>query len=66
MNDLLGRPVPDSDAQLLEIYRERSALAARADLPLSAERKVKKALACRWQVVNDLNLEFEQLYELGV
>ena len=25
-----------------------------------------KALACMWQVVNDLDLEFEQLYDLGV
>jgi hypothetical protein len=27
---------------------------------------VKKALACMWQVMNDLDLEFEQLYDLGV
>ena len=45
--------------------RQRS-LAARTDLPPCAERNVKKALACMWQVVNDLDLEFEQLYDLGV
>ena len=66
MNDLLGRPIADTDAKLLEIYRELKTLAARSDLPPCAERNVKKALACMWQVVNDLNLEFEQLYELGV
>lgn len=66
MTDLLGRPITDSDAKLLEIYRELKTLAARTDLPPCAERNVKKALACMWQVVNDLNLEFEQLYELGV
>jgi hypothetical protein len=66
MNDLLGRPMSDSDAKLLEIYCELKTLAARSDLPPCAERNVKKALACMWQVVNDLNLEFEQLYELGV
>ena len=66
MNDLLGRPIADTDAKLLEIYRELKTLAGRTDLPPCAERNVKKALACMWQVVNDLNLEFEQLYELGV
>jgi hypothetical protein len=66
MNDLLGRPISDSDAKFLEIYRDLKAMAARTDLPPCAERNVKKALACLWQVVNDHNLEFEQLYELGV
>ena len=66
MNDLLGRPIADTDAKLLEIYRELKTLAARSDLPPCAERNVKKALACMWQVANDLDLEFEQLYELGV
>ena len=66
MNDLLGRPVTDADAKLLELYRELKTLAGRTDLPPCAERNVKKALACMWQVVNDLNLEFEQLYDVGV
>jgi hypothetical protein len=64
--DLLGRPVDETEAHLLKVYRELRALAAREDLPPCAERNVKKALACMWQVVNDLNLEFEQLYDVGV
>ena len=64
--DLLGRPVSASDAQLLRIYRELKTLAARSDLSPCVERNVKKSLACMWQVVNDLDLEFEQLYDLGV
>ena len=64
--DLLGKPLSDADAQMLRLYRELKAVAARSDLPPCSERNVKKALACMWQVVNDLNLEFEQLYELGV
>jgi len=24
---------------------------------------MRKALACLWQVINDLNLDFEQLYD---
>ena len=64
--DLLGKAVSDSDAQMLRVYRELKEIAARADLPPCTERNVKKALACMWQVVNDLNLEYEQLYDLGV
>ena len=64
--DLLGRPVTETEAQLARIYGELKALAARQDLPPCAERNVKKALACMWQVVNDLDLEFEQLYDVGV
>lgn len=66
MNDLLGHPISESDARFLEIYRDLKEMAARTDLPPCAERNVKKALACMWQVVNDLNLEFEQLYDVGV
>jgi hypothetical protein len=64
--DLLGKPITSTEADLLRLYRELKALAAREDLPPCAERNVKKALACMWQVVNDLNLEFEQLYDVGV
>ena len=64
--DLLGRPISSTEADLLRMYRELKTLAARQDLPPCAERNVKKALACMWQVVNDLNLEFEQLYDVGV
>ena len=64
--DLLGRPLTDAEVQLAQIYGDLKTMAAREDLPPCAERNVKKALACMWQVVNDLDLEFEQLYELGV
>jgi hypothetical protein len=64
--DLLKRPMTESDARLLELYRSLKEVAGERDLPPCVERNVKKALACMWQVVNDLNLEFEQLYDLGV
>ena len=64
--DLLGRPVTLTEAELARIYSELKAMAAREDLPPCVARNVKKALACMWQVVNDLDLEFEQLYDLGV
>ena len=64
--DLLGRPLTETEADLVRIYTDLKMMAARGDLPPCAERNVKKALACMWQVMNDLNLEFEQLYDLGV
>jgi hypothetical protein len=64
--DLLGRPMTESEAEFARIYGALKTMAAREDLPPCAERNVKKALACMWQVMNDLDLEFEQLYELGV
>ena len=64
--DLLGRPIGGTDAQLMRLYTDLKGLAAREDLPPCVERNVKKALACLWQVVNDLDLEYEQLYDVGV
>jgi hypothetical protein len=64
--DLLGRPVTPQEAQVLAIYESLKAMAADPLLPPCAERNVKKALACMWQVVNDLDLKFEQLYDVGV
>jgi hypothetical protein len=64
--DLLGNPLTDTELQLARLYADLKSMAAREDLPPCAERNVKKALACMWQVMNDLNLEFEQLYDVGV
>lgn len=64
--DLLGTSISGDEAQLLRVYEELKQIAAREDLPPCIERNVKKALACMWQVVTDLNLEYEQLYDLGV
>ncbi len=64
--DLLGHDLSDNEEQLRAVYRELKQLAQRSDLPPCAARGVRKALACMWQVVNDLDLEFEQLYDVGV
>jgi hypothetical protein len=65
-HDLLGTPLTATETQLLDIYRTLKAVASRTDLPPCADRNVKQALACMWQVANDLDLEFEQLYDVGV
>lgn len=64
--DLLGAPTTEVETQVLGVYETLKALAARDDLPPCAARNVRKALASLWQATNDLDLQFEQLYDLGV
>jgi hypothetical protein len=64
--DILGRKTTQTEQQILAAYEALKSLAARDDLPPCAARNVKKALACMWQATNDLDLQFEQLYDLGV
>ena len=64
--DLLGHPLTDQEQSLLQVYQQLKDLAARDDLPPCAACNVRKALAALWQATNDLSLQFEQLYDLGV
>lgn len=64
--DLLGKPLTEQEQVLLNAYNTLKSLAARNDLPPCAARNVRKALASMWQATNDLDLQFEQLYEVGV
>jgi hypothetical protein len=64
--DLLGKPLTEQEQDLVNVYETLKQLAAQSDLPPCAARNVRKALACMWQATNDLDLQFEQLYELGV
>ncbi len=64
--DLLGNPMTEQEQELLRVYESLKRLAARDDLPPCAARNVRRALSSMWQATNDLNLQFEQLYEYGV
>ena len=64
--DLLGNPLTKQEQALLEIYEALKRLAANDDLPPCAARNVRKALSAMWQATNDLDLQFEQLYDVGV
>ena len=65
-HDLLGQPIGDTERQLVDLYEQLKQLAGRDDLPPCVQHNVRKALACLWQVTNDLDLQFEQLYDVGV
>jgi hypothetical protein len=64
--DLLGAQMTAAEQDAMAAYTALKALAAREDLPPCAASNVRKALAAMWQVTNDLDLQFEQLYDLGV
>ncbi len=64
--DLLGHALTEQEQELLNIYELLKRLAQQDDLPPCAARNVRKALSSMWQVTNDLDLQFEQLYDLGV
>jgi hypothetical protein len=64
--DLLDSPLVDHEREALRVYQDLKALAGRDDLPPCVARNVRQALASMWQATNDLNLQFEQLYDLGV
>jgi hypothetical protein len=64
--DLLGKPLTEQERDLLSVYEELKKLAAQDDLPPCAARNVRRALMSMWQATNDLDLQFEQLYEFGV
>ncbi|HLH60268.1 MAG TPA: hypothetical protein VKV20_01185 [Ktedonobacteraceae bacterium] len=64
--DLLGKPLTEQEQELLNVYNALKKLAAQDDLPPCVARNVRQALASMWQATNDLDLQFEQLYEYGV
>jgi len=64
--DLLGKPLTEQEQELLQIYEALKRLARQDDLPPCAARNVRRALSSMWQVKKDLNLQLEQLYDVGV
>ncbi len=64
--DLIGKPLTAQEREILDVYGALKRLAAQDDLPPCAARNVRKALSCMWQATNDLRLQFEQLYDVGV
>ncbi len=64
--DLLGKPLTEQEQEFMNIYEALKKLAKQDDLTPCAARNVRRALMSMWQVTNDLNLQFEQLYDMGV
>ena len=64
--DLLGNELRSFEEQELHIYSGLKVLLDDPELPPSARANTRVALGAVWQVVNDLDLEFEFIYDLGV
>lgn len=54
------------EARVKAVYETLKELAGDPQAPPCVTANARKALASVWQIVNDLGLSFEQLYEYGV
>jgi hypothetical protein len=54
------------NAQVLASYRQLKALVERDELPPGVRTNLEQALSALWQAVNNLALDYEFLYDLGV
>ena len=64
--DRLGRALTGDEAELLAVYERLKALVAKKSLPPCAQRNAMKALGGVYCAAADLDLVYEQLYDLGV
>jgi hypothetical protein len=65
-SDILGHPLTETETDLLRLYDGAKALLAKPDIAPCIRRNLGVALAALWNATNDLGLQFEQLYDLGV
>lgn len=63
---ILGKELTPVERQVLDLYAATKRLLETPDLPPCARSNLRVSLAALWQVVNDLDLAFEPLYEYGV
>ncbi|MCL5961502.1 MAG: hypothetical protein M1358_19690 [Chloroflexi bacterium] len=61
--DLVGRETTPVEEKAIDLYRGLKELLSMQDLPPCAAANARVALAALWQIVNDLDLEFDYLYE---
>jgi hypothetical protein len=67
MEDLAGATLTDGEQKLVEAYRVLAnvLMGHRDELSPFAERGAIKALAALWQVMNGLDMDPGQVYDLG-
>jgi hypothetical protein len=58
-----GGQITETEARVTEVYEALKEL-SKDEAPCVA-KNAQRALAVVWQIMNDLGLEFEQLYEYG-
>lgn len=63
--DLVGRQLTPVEEEALRLYEGLKGFLTMSDLPPCAQSNARVALAAMWQVVNDLDVDFEYIYEYG-
>lgn len=64
--DLIGNEFSADETEIFEIYTKLKELSQREGLAPCASSNLKFATAALAQVVNDLGLTWEHLYDIGV
>ena len=64
--DLLNRPLSADESELFDLYERLKKLSGRTDLAPCVLSNARFATAALWQIVNDLQIEWEHLYDIGV
>jgi hypothetical protein len=67
MEDITGAELNEAERKLVDVYRLLSnvLMGHRDELAPFEERNATKALAALWQVMNGLDLDPGQVYDLG-
>jgi hypothetical protein len=67
MKNMLGQELSEAEGRLVDCYRmlHMTLDMHGEDLPPFARRNATKALASLWQVMNGLDMDPDQLYEVG-
>ncbi|MCB9834350.1 MAG: hypothetical protein H6807_17940 [Planctomycetes bacterium] len=64
--DLIGRPLEPAEKDVLEVYARLKELCAMPGQAPCVQSNLRFATAAIAQVVTDLGLDYEHLYDLGV
>ena len=64
--DLLGRDLTEVERRCVELYDQTKDLLGREDLSPCVRRNLGVSLAALSQIVNDLDIRWEFLYDVGV
>ncbi len=66
MENRILAPSDDLEKKALQTYELLKEICASPDAAPCVKANAQKALAAAWQIVNDLGLVHEQLFDLGV
>ncbi|MEZ6197731.1 MAG: hypothetical protein R3F20_18745 [Planctomycetota bacterium] len=64
--DIIGRPIDGTEAEILALYRRLKAMSGRDDLAPCVTMNLREAAASLWQIVVDLDLDWEHPYDQGI